>query len=125
MKAKCSQEALLRQLEERLLQPEVRKSAQEVADLLADAFIEFGSSGRVFDKRQIIQGLQHEPMMQRSLREFQTAILAQGVILVRYRAIRQNARDGEPTHSLRGSIWKLIDGRWQMVFHQGTLSEAP
>jgi hypothetical protein len=125
MKAKCSQEAFLRQLEERLLQPEVRKSAQEVADLLADEFIEFGSSGRVFDKQQVIQGLQHEPMIQRSLGEFQTSILARGVILVTYRAIRQSACDGETTHSLRSSIWKLIDGRWQMVFHQGTLSEVP
>ena len=112
MKAKCSQEALLRQLEERLLQPDVRKSAQEVADLLADEFIEFGSSGRVFNKQQIIQGLQHEPMIQRSLREFQTLILARGVILVTYRAIRQSASDGQPTNSLRSSIWKLIDGRW-------------
>ena len=33
--------------------------------------------------------------------------------------------EGSLQHVLRSSIWKLIDGRWQMVFHQGTLSQAP
>lgn len=37
----------LRALEEALLQPDVRKSEELVA-LLADEFIEFGSSGRVY-----------------------------------------------------------------------------
>ena len=41
----------LRTLEERLLQPDVRRSAQAVASLLADEFVEFGSSGRVFKSR--------------------------------------------------------------------------
>ena len=45
MKEKYSHEEFLRRLEERLLQPEVRQSAEAVADLLADDFIEFGSSG--------------------------------------------------------------------------------
>lgn len=61
MKAKYSQEELFRRLEEQLLQPEVRQSAEAVADLLADDFIEFGSSGQVFNKQQIIEGLQQEP----------------------------------------------------------------
>ena len=57
MKEKYSHEEFLRRLEERLLQPEVRQSAEAVADLLADDFIEFGSSGQVFNKQQIIEGL--------------------------------------------------------------------
>ena len=108
-----------------MLQPDVRKSAQDVADLLADEFIEFGSSGRIFNKQQIIESLQHEPPIQRSLVEFHTSVLPPGVILVTYRAIRRCVADGQPTHSLRSSIWKLIEGRWQMVFHQGTLSKEP
>ncbi|WP_442949931.1 DUF4440 domain-containing protein [Nostoc sp.] len=42
-------------MEERLLQPDVRKSAKDIIDLLADEFIEFVSSGRVFNKQQIIE----------------------------------------------------------------------
>jgi hypothetical protein len=124
MKAE-SQTALLRKFEECLIQPDFRKSAQQVADLLADGFIEFGSSGRIFNKEQIIETLQHEPTIQISLMEFQASDLAPGVILVTYRAVRHNAADEQPVYSLRSSIWKLVEGRWQMVFHQGTLSKAP
>ncbi|WP_375472314.1 DUF4440 domain-containing protein [uncultured Nostoc sp.] len=62
MKADYLEESLLRELEERLLQPDVRKSAKDIMDLLADEFIEFGSSGRVFNKQQIIESLQNEPI---------------------------------------------------------------
>jgi len=41
----------VRELEESLLQASVRKS-DRVAHLLADGFIEFGSSGRIFTKQQ-------------------------------------------------------------------------
>ena len=60
----------LRTLEERLLQPDVRRSAQAVASLLADEFVEFGSSGRVFDKTQIITALRDEPPIERVLSDF-------------------------------------------------------
>ena len=52
--------ALLRELEERLLRAEVRRSPAVVAELLADEFVEFGSSGRVFDKQQMIDALRRE-----------------------------------------------------------------
>jgi hypothetical protein len=113
----------LRQLEERILQPSVRKSAEEVSELLASEFIEFGSSGRIFDRQQIIASLQMEPTVRRSVVDFRTCILAPAVVLVTYRAVRQGTSDAQPIHSLRSSIWKLIDGRWQMVFHQGTPSQ--
>jgi hypothetical protein len=115
----------LRTLEERLLQPDVRRSAQAVASLLADEFVEFGSSGRVFDKTQIIAALRDEPPIERVLSDFGSTVLAPGVVLVTYRIARRTASDEPPQHLLRSSIWKLMDGRWQMVFHQGTLSPAP
>jgi hypothetical protein len=125
MQADTVLEDHLRQLEERLLQPSVRKSAEEVSELLASEFIEFGSSGRIFDKQQIIASLQMEPTVRRSLVDFKSWILARAVVLVTYRAVRQRTSDEPPIYSLRSSIWKLIDGRWQMVFHQGTLLQEP
>ena len=41
--------ALIRRLEEALLVPEVRKSAAQIAALLADEFVEIGSSGQMLD----------------------------------------------------------------------------
>jgi len=52
--------AMFRKLEERLLRPDVRSSAEQLDKLLADEFIEFGSSGRVFNKEQIIGTLAYE-----------------------------------------------------------------
>jgi hypothetical protein len=123
MKADYLEESLLRELEERLLQPDVRKSAKDVMDLLADEFIEFGSSGRIFDKQQTINSLQNEPiesLTKRSITEFKTLVLAIGVILVTYRIVKHISGE-QPVHSLRSSIWKLNNERWKMIFHQGTL----
>ncbi|MEH2085769.1 nuclear transport factor 2 family protein [Nostoc sp.] len=123
MKADSLEELLLRELEERLLQPDFRKSAKDITDLLADEFIEFGSSGRVFNKQQIIESLQNEPIQslaQRLITEFKTLVLATGVVLVTYRIVR-HISDEQPVHSLRSSIWKLNNDRWKIIFHQGTL----
>jgi hypothetical protein len=116
---------LLRQLEEELLKPEVRGSAERVGQLLADEFVEFGSSGLAYDKAQIIEALQQETAnaaIRITLTEFAARRLAPEVFLVTYRTVRQGGPDTAPAARLRSSIWKVIDGRWQMVFHQGTPS---
>lgn len=126
VQADKSQAQLLRRLEERLLQAEVRRSPSAVGDLLVDEFVEFGSSGRVFDKPQIIAALRGEPTTtsQRSVLDFRTTVLAPGVVLVTYRLVRTDNTGEAGRHSLRSSIWKLVGERWQMVFHQGTASRT-
>jgi len=104
----------LRALEERLLDPEVRRSASLVDKLLADDFVEFGSSGRVYDKPTVIEALQQDPGFDSrpTITEFGARELSPSVVLVTYRT-------GE-TGTLRSSIWRSDGERWQMVFHQGT-----
>jgi hypothetical protein len=115
--------ALLRGLEESLLQPAVRASAQAVSRLLADEFVEFGASGRVYDKAQTVAALAEEqklgPVVPPIASGFRMSLLAEGVALVTYQTERRPA-DGPITRSRRSSIWKQKEGRWQMVFHQGT-----
>jgi hypothetical protein len=99
-------------LETALHKREVRSSAEHLSRLLADDFIEFGSSGRVFSKSAIIQSLsQEEGELSVSVEDFAASELAADVVLVTYLANKQ---------TLRSSIWKKIGGRWQMIFHQGT-----
>jgi hypothetical protein len=80
---------LIRVLEEQLLQPEVRTSSERLAALLADEFIEIGSSGRVYNKQQIIDLLCHEGGQGSppTLRDFSARRLAAEVILVTYNII--------------------------------------
>ena len=116
----------IRRLEEQLLESTVRISSRAVSNLLADDFVEFGSSGRIFNKQQIIESLQQEDgTCRRTMHDFQIRRLAPGVVLATYRACRDGGNGAVPVLSLRGSIWKQVDGRWQMVFHQGTLLTNP
>jgi hypothetical protein len=114
-------EMLLQELELSLLQPSVRKS-ERVAELLAEDFVEFGSSGRVFSKAQIIASLQAESPSQVTVSQFTVQLLAAKVALVTYHAHRHSE---PPVHTLRSSIWEQKKGLWQIIFHQGTLVAAP
>jgi hypothetical protein len=110
----------LSQLEEDLLQPRVRRSADAMSSLLADEFYEFGSSGHVFNKQQIIEALRMEEPAQFSVLDLRAQILAAGVALVTYRAIRRSESNQQVSESLRSSLWAMRGSRWQMLFHQGT-----
>ena|SRR5687768_17615086 len=111
-------EEFFRDLEQSLLRPEVRASAAGVDRLLADDFLEFGSSGHAFGKKEVIEALQSEASMERTLVDFHVRPLADDVVLLTYRSIRRDA-SGE-RQFLRSSIWKNADSQWRMVFHQGT-----
>jgi hypothetical protein len=116
----------LRALEERLLDTTIRRNSDLVASLLADDFLEFGSSGRTFDKAAILEELRNEPSRPTPLlSDFGIRPLAPDVMLVTYRTTRLSS-SGEPiSHARRSSIWVNRDNRWQMTFHQGTIAPLP
>jgi hypothetical protein len=90
--------------------------AQTLHDLIADDFLEFGASGRTWTAADVRNTLATEPARDVPMEEFAVARLSVGVALVTYRS-----RD--PRHARRSSIWVRRKGRWQMVFHQGTLAD--
>jgi hypothetical protein len=106
---------VLRGLEASLLESSVRKNVARVSELLAEDFREYGSSGRVFDKAQIIADLRDEVPYAIAMQEFACMMLAEGVALVTYRSVRESGFE-----AIRSSIWVMRDGRWRMIFHQGT-----
>jgi hypothetical protein len=107
-------------LEESLLAPEARTSPEKLKQLLSDDFIEFGSSGHTYDKQQVIEALQHGSGERFFLQDFQIRPLAPGVALATYRAVKFSDKRQDSGYSLRSSIWKFDEDRWQIVFHQGT-----
>lgn len=107
-------------MEERLLQWSVRGDAEALSSLLASDFREFGSSGRVFDRQQVIEALRNETSCEMTLGDFCAQVLAPDIALVTYRA-SWHGTSGQPAAiSLRSSLWVQREGRWQLVFHQGT-----
>jgi hypothetical protein len=107
--------AFFRDLETRLHRRSVRNSPDAVAALLTDDFVEFGRSGRVYDKLRTIELLSGDDNeLMPEVRDFQARALSHNVVLVTYRS-------GRGEHfALRSSIWCLSGGRWRMTFHQGT-----
>jgi hypothetical protein len=114
----------IRALEEQLLQPDVRKSVDAVADLLDDRFREFRSSGHVADKRETIAALCHQPGVLRTISGFEAIQLSAKVVLATYKAARHDPGVELPEWSLRSSLWVSVGGRWRLVFHQGTTIEG-
>ncbi|MFO2462829.1 DUF4440 domain-containing protein [Pseudomonas sp. 15FMM2] len=113
--------AHLQDLERELHQCATRNDAQRLATLLADDFVEFGASGRIWDsKAQVIAGLSDEVFAARSMSDFALKLLADGVALVTYRCHRAASDVQAGSESLRSSVWRNSQAGWQMVFHQGT-----
>lgn len=110
-------------LERALLAPETRHSTEWLDGVLADAMIEFGKSGKVYDKAALIAGLVAEPpspIMRFEIVDAHATVLAAEVVLLTYR-LEPIVQDADtPVASLRSSIWRREAGNWRMVFHQGT-----
>jgi hypothetical protein len=99
---------LTRELE--LLNP----TPESLSTLLAEDFQEFASSGRIYTRSETIEALQTNPRPNISIAEFKAKLLTQGIALVTYRAVKPGGI------SLRSSLWIFREGRWQILFHQGT-----
>ncbi len=110
----------LRRTEEALLDPAVRSDRTRVAELLADDFVEFGSSGRTWTRDQILDLLAGEAPAPIHMMDFECFLLAEDVALVTYRTSRTDAHSGIQISSLRSSIWTKKPGGWRLRFHQGT-----
>ena len=102
------------ELEQRLLTQVTRRDVREIAHLIADDFLEFGASGGIWTKADLVEQLPDEPFTHRTISDFAVKPLSAHTALVTYQC-HTNAN-----HSLRSSIWRKHDEQWQMVFHQGT-----
>lgn len=115
--------ALFLSLETSLHRPEVRSSPDLVRRLLADEFIEFGRSGRVYNKAVTIEALAAEdvshPAPMPRVSDFSVTRLSPDVVLVTYTGSREPSGSQKGRQTLRSSIYRHQDGRWQMIFHQG------
>jgi hypothetical protein len=109
----------VRGLELGLLTEAVRKDPARLALLLTDEFCEFGCSGRTYSKAEVIAELLAEHERRIAMKDFATQMIDSSTMLVRYRSVREG-EDGVTVEALRSSIWVMREGRWQILFHQGT-----
>ena len=112
-------------LEHSLHRPDVRSSRESVEALLARDFSEIGASGQLYDRSTTVDGLLGEVSAAQAglpiVQNFVVAKLAEDVVLVTYRSIREASDDLPERSTLRSSIWVQEGGSWRMRFHQGTI----
>lgn len=107
-------------LETTLLKPEVRSSREELDKLLADDFMEFGSSGSVYRKPNTLANLTtNTDKVVYEVNDFEAKELSESFVLTTFKT-KRTINDIDVVVSLRSSIWKKTNGSWQMFFHQGT-----
>lgn len=108
----------LRRLEESLWVESTRFDPVHMNRLLAEEFFEFGQSGRVWTRQEVIEMEPRRIGVRLPLPDFNIHRLGPDVALVTYRSVVT----GSESAANRASVWKRIGPGWRLVFHQGTPS---
>ena len=108
-------------LENKLLQPEIRNSPEEVAKILGKDMVEYCSSGDIY----VYKAKDFFPCgkIDFKIYDFAVKMLKDDLALATFKVIKHSQLDESKKYSLRSSIWQLVDGNWKMIFHQGTLTK--
>jgi hypothetical protein len=106
----------LHSLEERLLHPDRESNRKDLLPLLASDFKEFCASGRIFNLQQLTESLLTSSPRPATMTRFYVSPLSPGAALATYHI---STATSSSNHS---SIWVLRDNRWQLIFHQGTVT---
>ena len=109
--------ATLRDLEESLWREKTRSDRAYMGAVLAPRFLEFGMSGRRYDRDDIIAAEVGPIGARLPLEDFTVMLVRPDLALVTY--VSDDEADG-PRRANRMSLWDRASGRWQLLFHQGT-----
>lgn len=108
----------LRRLEESLWRAETRFDRDHMSEVLAPDFFEFGRSGRVYRREEILDVPAQPIKATLPFAKFAVRSIAEDVALVTYVS---EVSDGEVTEvANRSSLWSRHAGGWRIRFHQGT-----
>jgi hypothetical protein len=109
----------LSELEKRFLNSATGCNAALVTSTLTPDFQEFGTSGLVYVRADIVDALADEPPTTISAEDFDVRVISADAALLTYKSTK--TVDGAASvRALRSSLWVRRDGEWRMLFHQGT-----
>lgn len=107
----------LEALERAMWDPTTRNDAGWMDRHLSPDFVEFGRSGRRYDRDGAL--VPSAAGFTAELSDIDVADLGDGVVLLTYRSAFR-AGDDDPEFANRSSIWVRVDDGWRLRFHQGT-----
>jgi hypothetical protein len=111
----------LHKLEVSLHSTKVRSDRNELGKILHNDFVEFGRSGKIYSRTQVLEEFQ-EPNREFQIitRDYTYKLLAENIVLITYESAHIVSNGSETRRSLRSSIWQKSEQGWQLIFHQGT-----
>lgn len=101
---------------------EVRSCRESLNELLADDFREIGASGQYFGKQAALKHLPEEDGISIEASEFEVRELSHDIAHITYKSNLIGKGGNLIRTSHRTSVWKQNGTKWQMVFHQGTVT---
>src|SRR5262245_17462816 len=110
--------AVLTRLEEAMWIAATRFDAAFQRERFAPDFFEFGRSGRVYAREQVIVSGGDEIKARLPLDGMQARLLDGATVQITYNSHVEY--DGVVEHARRSSIWTRTAHGWVMRFHQGT-----
>ena len=109
---------LLRRLEQELWREDSRFDRTRMSELLAPDFVEFGCSGRIYRREDILDSPRHAIHATLPLPDFAAWLIASDVALVTYNSVATHGAVMQ--YGRRSSIWSRAGAGWVLRFHQGT-----
>ncbi|MCP5375406.1 MAG: DUF4440 domain-containing protein [Rickettsiaceae bacterium] len=110
----------IKKLELSLLKPEVRSSKDMLDKLIADDFIEFGTSGNKYTKKDILDRLPNSPEDARyQASDFSIEMSPENFVVVKFKT-KKIINKKETIFSSRVSYWRKTDLGWQIFYHKST-----
>jgi len=110
----------IKELELSLLKPEVRSSKEALDMLLADDFVEFGTSGNKYTKTDILERLPNTlERVEYVVSDFSVEMPSEDIAIATFKTERTT--DGkDKVISQRSSHWRKRGSGWQMFLHEAT-----
>lgn len=111
--------AILQSLEESLWTSETRFDREYMEKILHPDFVEFGRSGRVYSRDEMLNAEECKIRATLPLKDFTLHEIADDVALVTYVS---EVQDEEMEVGNRSSLWVKVGEDWKLRFHQGTIA---
>lgn len=111
---------VLRLLEESLWRSETRFDDALMDQTFADDFCEFGRSGRIYQRQDMLLGQDNVSKIEATLplRDFRMRALSDDIVQVMY--VSEVRYGSKIETGNRSSIWRREKQGWRLCFHQGT-----
>jgi hypothetical protein len=111
---------IIKELELSLLRPEVRSSRESLDNLLADDFMEIGTFGDKFGKKDTLENLPNtKDKIEFKVSNFEVYSPMENVAIATF-ITEKITNDKDSVTAMRSSHWRKVNGQWQMYFHQAT-----